>query len=307
MASAPVYPRFSFGKTISDTFSVIGGNFGTLVALCFLFSALPGLVFNYFYFNAIMGAGANPANVDFGFFAGLLGASFIGFLLVWVLYCLLEIAMVRTALMHFRGDRPNLGDSIAFALGKLLPVLAVSFLGWAAIAVIGFAVIMAFVVFIGATFASADSIGAVITVLMLFPLMFAPILFFIIVWIVQVPALVAEPIGVFDTFARSWRLTRGARWKILALCLLYFAAVVILGVVLSGVGLAMGGMAMTSAFDPTSAGVATTAMMIPSIIMQSLSTMIASLVGLPGLGALYANLRESKEGVNQDRIADVFG
>ncbi|MBC7985895.1 MAG: hypothetical protein H7X93_04390 [Sphingomonadaceae bacterium] len=306
MASAPVYPRFSFGKTISDTFSVIGGNFGALIALCFLFSALPGLVFNYFYFSAMMGASANPYDA-FGYLTGLMGATFIGGVLTWILFCLLETAIIRASLLHFRGERASIGDSIAFALGKLLPVLAVSFLGWAAIGVLAFVVVIVFFFLIGATIATGDSIGAVLAVLFLLPLMMVPVIFFMIVWLVQIPAYVAERIGVFDSFARSWRLTRGARWKILALCILYFVAIYIIFAVLLGVGLAMGGMGMMTAFDPTGSGVPSAAMLIPTIIMQAISSMIAALVGLPGLAALYANLRESKEGVNRDSIADVFG
>lgn len=305
MASAPVYPRFSFGKTISDTFSVIAGNFGTLIALCLLFSALPGLLFNYFYFSAFMGAGATP--YGFGAITGLMGATFIGGVLMWVLYCLLEIALIRASLLHFRGERASIGDSIAFALGKLLPVLAVSFLGWAAVVALGVVILFVFFLIVGATFATAESIGAVLTVLFMLPLIMAPIVFFMIAWIVQIPAYVSERIGVFDTFARSWRLTRGARWKILALCILYIIAIYVIFAVLVGVGFSMGGAGLMDAFDPASAGEPSLGFLIPTIVMQAISSMVAALVGLPGLAALYANLRESKEGVNQDRIADVFG
>lgn len=303
MATAsPVYPRFSFGKTISDTFGAIAGNFRQLVVLSLLLSALPGALLSVLYFGPMMGLGYGAAPLTPGLAAGVFSTALVGGLISWVLFCLLEIAVIRATLLHFRGEKAAFGETLAFALRKLPPVLGASLLGWLVIILVAVAIGTGFVLIIGNSIAQDNGIAAIVSILFLLPLAMVPVFFLMIAWIVQVPAIVAEPIGVLETFGRSWRLTQGSRWRILALCLLYIASLWILFSALSVAFLPMAGMQAMAGGD-----FGGSAALIPLAILQALSGMVASIVGLPGLAAIYANLREAKEGVNRDRIADVFG
>lgn len=310
MASAPTYPRFSFGKTISDTFAAIGRSFGAIVALtaiAFLVYLLLSAALGVAIVGSMFGGGGyDPTGIATAVFMPLL----VMLVAIAVAY-MLEISIVRLALRRIGAGGGGLGDSLATALRKIVPVLVVAILGWIILIVIMIAGVFVYSVFITILGLRTESAAAVLLALIFFPLAAAPAIYVALGLIAQVPAYLAEDIGVFASFGRSWSLTRGARWKLLALCLLYLVSLflmmgVMLLVVAATVGLGVG--SLTSGMTPqVGLGAAGIGLMIFFTLAQFVFWVINAMFAYVGLAAIYANLRESKEGVNQDRIADVFG
>lgn len=102
---------------------------------------------------------------------------------------LLQLAVIRLALGSFKGKRAGLGACASQAFVSFLPVMGIGLLA---------------LVPLGLGLALALAPGAMLAV----------------TWSVLVPVQVAEGAGVIACFKRSVELTRGHRWKILAVFLL---------------------------------------------------------------------------------------
>jgi len=105
------------------------------------------------------------------------------------------------------------------------------------------------------------------------------------------PAIVIEKAG-YGAMKRSAELTRGYRWPvigaivIITICATLFGAAIGVGVGLIGYA-AGGGMVL-------------------SLILVSLATSVGVALGGISISLIYARLREIKEGVSVDQIAEVF-
>lgn len=310
MASAPVYPRFSFGKTISDTFGAIGGAFGAIVALTAI--AFAGyLILSAALGVAMVGSMFGGASYDPSDIAMTVLMPLLVMVVVTAVAYMLEIAIVRLAFRRMGAGGGGIGDSLATAFRKIAPVLAIVILGWLVLFVIAVVSIVVYSFFITILGLRTESPGAVIIALLFFPLAAVPAIYVALGLTLQVPAYLAENISLFASFGRSWSLTRGARWKILALCLLYIVTLLLMtGVMLlvMAATVGLGTSSMTSGMLPQSSlGATGIGLMILFLIVQFAFWAVNAMFAYVGLAAIYSNLRESKEGVSQDRIADVFG
>ncbi|MCI3134889.1 hypothetical protein [Phenylobacterium aquaticum] len=111
-----------------------------------------------------------------------------------------------------------------------------------------------------------------------------------VMWCVAGPVLVSERRSLSPAFTRSATLTRGHRWTILALLMIYWFSVALIVLVVSfGLGVLIGIFA--------DAGSAT-------LVGTALASLIMGLVNGPIFAVLYTELRRLKEGATQ--IAEVF-
>jgi hypothetical protein len=115
-------------------------------------------------------------------------------------------------------------------------------------------------------------------------------------WCVAGPALVAERTGITQVFNRSAQLTRDNRWRILGLVAIFFIIAAIIQGVVSAIGGAVsgGGVAGMVTFSPT------------RIVLSGLVSSVTTAFTYTGLAALYAQLRELKDGVGSESLAAVF-
>jgi hypothetical protein len=121
----------------------------------------------------------------------------------------------------------------------------------------------------------------------------------IMVWCalsVAIPVLVEERKDVFDSISRSRDLTRGSRLSIFLLGVLVWIISVVIGGVVSVL---------------TGATMFPTAGAMPNILIlalgQGLAASLTNVINTVFIAALYVELREVKEGVATDLLADVFG
>jgi uncharacterized membrane protein len=126
-----------------------------------------------------------------------------------------------------------------------------------------------------------------------FMLLIVPGVMLALAWCVAGPALVAERTGIIQVLGRSAQLTRGNRWRILGLFLIILVVVIIVEALLGVFSMASGGMG-SFLFSPV------------RLVIFALVSAITSAIAYTGLGVLYANLRELRDGLGHDSLAAVF-
>jgi hypothetical protein len=143
------------------------------------------------------------------------------------------------------------------------------------------------------------AIGVLVGVLFLI----VPGIIISILWSVAAPALVAEKRGVFASLQRSRDLTRGHRWAIFGLMVIYVIASIIVGVAISMVGvLGVVGSGGLDSADVTSLSGVTVLVAVVSALVNAAQGVVAA----AAVSSLYYELRMAKEGGVPDQTAAVF-
>jgi hypothetical protein len=262
--------RMSLARVFERGFSAIGGNWKTMFAIAFLFSALPGGVIGYAsqYIQAGAIANVEQGGQDPGASAIVVGLITLATVLFAIILAVVtQGALVRATIAHTEGRKAGFGESALAGLSMALPLLGLSLL-------------LALAVMLG-----------------LF-LLIVPGVMLYIIWSVASPALVAERSGVFAAFGRSRFLTKGARWKIFALQLViivfYWMVSGAMGVLLLA-SYGLEGLETASTFFPWW-------YMVLNVILQ---TVIAAIWGAIQT-SLYVELRDWKDGPDANALADIF-
>jgi hypothetical protein len=260
VSSEPVGGTFDIGRVIQRTFGVIGRNFVPFLILALLFKAVPTVVIGAW--SAIERSSALVANNPFGAFTGqnvLIGlvSTIVSIISVFVL----QAALLRGTIADLNGKRASLGDMLSTGLRFFFPLLGLGL-------VMGVALAVGFV------------------------LLIVPGIMMAVAWCAAAPALVAEKTGVFDSFTRSANLTRGHRWAIFGLFVIY--------AVISWIISAIGGAFMFANLNDIRT------MLIISVVIQAVVGTLSALIGGAGSAALYYELRTIKEGAGADNLASVF-
>lgn len=189
---------------------------------------------------------------------------FIGGGLTLVGSYVLQGMVVFAAVNGFNGKSVDLGSALSTGLRFFFPLL-------------GLAILMGLALFLG------------------YLLLIVPGLILTVMWVVASPALVVENRGILDSFQRSRDLTRGNRWMIFALLVVYVVLSWMIGWIVMAVGAAAGGsFATASAFW----GVA--------MVLTPVVNILTGVVSSAGVAAVYYELRRSKEGVSPEQLASVF-
>jgi hypothetical protein len=131
-----------------------------------------------------------------------------------------------------------------------------------------------------------------------FMLLIVPGVILSVMWVVAAPAVVAEKRGIMESFQRSRDLTRGSRWMIFAIIVVYFIIAMILGMVVAGVGFAGAGALAT--------GAAAGRVSIGALILTPIVNVITYILSSAGVASIYYELRTVKEGAAPDQLASVF-
>jgi hypothetical protein len=172
-------------------------------------------------------------------------------------------ALAAGVLQALRGERPAMGRLLVIGLRKL---------GWLVLVSLG----------VGLAVGCGTALLVVPGLLALSGLY------------VTVPALMAEPErGAGDALSRSWELTRGHRWKVLALALLFSLGAGLLSIA-AGRGIAHGSVALTGSVGGGALG-----------LVQAVAVVLGGLAHCAPAVA-YHDLRVEKEGASTEELAAVF-
>lgn len=255
----------SIGRVFAQAFAAIGSNPVTFFGLTLIFGVISVLIT---LFEGPRGLDVQQGVLKSGGTAAFVGLQSISVLVSVFLSMLVQGALVRATVAHAEGRRATIGESAAAGARAALPLF-----GLALLTALGVA------------------IGMV--------LLIVPGVILYVMWSVAAPALVEEHRGVFDSFARSRALTKGARWSIFALELVILVILWIVSAVYGVLVIASFGVGGVA--DLAREGLPT-----GWLISQVLFSMIVTVFWSATQNSLYVELRRWKEGFTPERLADVF-
>lgn len=267
--------EFRVGAVLSRGFQVLFRNLIPFGAVCLIVTAP-----SYVYALLVGGAQAQEATV------GQIGPADIAVIIgAVVLYLLLTLAataaLVYGTVQELRGWTIAMGACIGRGLALMLPALGVAILGLLIIAV--GSVIWSLLVF--------AVVGASQLVTVLVTIVWVPVVATML-W-VAIPAAVVERPGVLASLKRSVALTRGCRWKILAIIIAVILLQTALGFVIS---------ALVGLLPQSPGSQAPPALIGVDWVLQAFSTALWAVMS----AVSYHDLRVAKEGLDTERIAAVF-
>lgn len=159
-----------------------------------------------------------------------------------------------------RKEKVTIGMTIGRGFRHMLPVLAVVLLS-------GIAIGVSFIFLI---------IPGIIVMIMLS---------------VAIPALIVERTGIFESLSRSSELTKGYRWTIFGVYMVFLVIVIVLAMI----GGAVFGLGATLVSNP-----------MIGIVFEWLLTVLYGVFGAVLAPVMYFELRTAKEGLDLGEIASVF-
>lgn len=252
---------FDLGRVLSTGFAALAKNAVPFFAVSLVLAGLPGFATEYW----LQGARFDNPDLDFvlswQFWGPIIGGILVGF----VASAVLQAALIAATVRHLSGRPVDIGQSVSAALSRIVPIILLSLL-----------------------------LGLVITFGLL--LLIVPGIIFYMMYIVSVPAMMAEGRGVTDSMSRSAALTKGSR-------LMIFLLAIILLLVAGGISSIC--TAFFGRFAEASGEAATGQIMLAlgAMVAQAITTAISAVV----VAALYVEPRTNKEGASTETIAAVFG
>jgi len=205
-------------------------------------------------FNLLAGGGAavaDPAAIGPMFFIGLLISMVVSYTVMG--------ALVFGTVQELHGKRAAMGECVSRGLAVVLPVIVIGFLVSIMVGVASLALII-------------------------------PGIIVFVICSVAIPAAVVERPGIWASVKRSAELTKGNRWQVFALMLIFYG-----GLMLIGYALQMAGIPVMvpdgSAFS-----------LVAQFVWSACNVAVYAVFG----AVMYHDLRVAKEGVTTAQIAAVF-
>jgi hypothetical protein len=251
---------FSIGRVASRTFAVLGRNLVTFLGLSILV-VIPQLLFSTFMVRSFPANGVlNPAM----FMSGAYWLEFSATTLLWlVLSFVLQAALTYGTVMDLNGKRVSAGDALLTGIRLFLPLFGIAII-----------------------FGLGTAFGFLFLIVPGFMLLMA--------WFVVVPVRVTEGTGISESFSRSAQLTKGNRWSIFGLLIIYLVALILFQLITRP----LFGVAMIAP-QPGSLNIA-------YLIFESVIRGITTVISATGVACVYYELRTSKEGLGPEQLASVF-
>jgi hypothetical protein len=247
------------------TFGVFGRNFVPMMVIALAVMAIQAAI------EFALGGGIAVEQSD-----ASSPASIVSSLLSIIGYGLVTAPITYATFQDLRGTRVGLSGMMSGGFNQIVRVIGAAL----AIGVLIFvSAMIAVVLYFASTF-----VGVVATIA---AVIFA--FFILVTWFPLVPALVMEDVGFMAGFGRAGHLSKGRRWGILGLLLVYFVIIIGISIVIFGI---IGVIAVT-------APIVGLVLMIPFLSVYSVLGAIMPAV-------VYYLLRSEKEGVGIDEIARVF-
>jgi hypothetical protein len=277
--------NFRVGRVFGRAFRMFGRHF-PLVLLLTLIASAPRLLAYYGLYGSYAGmlqqnAVANgPYSMTAIWVRGLLVVLSTAW--QWILLpALAQILLAPAAIQHWRRRPVRLGETLRIALVRLMPALGVTIL----VALVIMAGFIMIVITAASIVRSSIILGIVAWLVAVIAGLFIDCVFF-----AAVAACVIERIGPIKSLLRSADLTKGHRWRV-------FGIVLIFTLVLTRVGIL--GVALTFPLFPYAGSLTLT------LGLFAVGTLIAAVQALITIAA-YHDLRFAREGVDADEIAAVF-
>lgn len=255
---APAGPQFSIARSLSMTFGVLGRNFVPMMTIAVIVTVVQSAI------EWILSGDPMGGESSSGGFLNILS------------YGLITAPLTYATFQDLRGTRVGLSDMMSGGFKKIGRVMGAAFaVGLVAVVTI---LIPVFLYFASEFVGIVAGIAAAVLLLFTF-----------VVWFVLVPVQVVEDAKFFAGFGRAAELSRGRRWSILGLLLVYLVIIIGISIVIFGI-----------------IGVIAVAAPIVGLILIIPFLALYSVIGAIMPAVVYYLLRSEKEGVGIDEIAKVF-
>jgi len=239
---------FSISNVFSNTFGVIARNAPLFLGLSLIIVGVPQLLIGLLFTPETgdpMALINNPAAIF---------TSMIGYIVFLFLSIVLQASLIVASANDLAGKPVNFSECVSRAVAKLFPLIG-----------------------LGIVVAIGVSIGLL--------LLIVPGIILYLMWMIAVPAMMVESLGVSASLSRSSALTKGSRWKLLGLIVVFLIFSTIVGIPIG----------VLSMISPSM-----------SVVSGALISAVSAAVGAAGIAAVYIELRGSKEGTSSDQLASVF-
>jgi hypothetical protein len=245
------------GRVIQELFSVLRRNFATFGLLAVILVGVPTAVLYSFLGSAI--TSRSPAQM---LGAGS-GSFFLGVVVVGLLTLILQGTIIYGTVSDLNERKVSVTESLSVGLRAFLPLLG-----------------------LGILMGLAIGCGMI--------LLIVPGIMLAVAWCVAVPVYVVERPGVMACFGRAAALTRGNRWSIFGLFVIYVVAAIIIQAVLGIVG-GLLNFATIGGFQ-----------ILNFLIITPLIQVATALIASTGVAVLYVELRRIRDGVGPQGLAAIF-
>jgi hypothetical protein len=253
----PAQAKVEVGRVLGRGFEALGGNFLPFFAVALVLAGAPALLSEYLTWADVRPGAQLSLPYWAAFFGSLFGTLLGG--------ALLQGVLVRSTILHLSGRDADIRESLMVGLRLLPPIVGVTIC------------------------VSVVSVAGLL-------LLIVPGVMIYCALIVSIPALVEERRGVFGSIGRSRDLTRGSRWQVFLLVVMFFIlSSIVSAILLQATGVATSGVQPTNP-NPIVAG-----------LVKALASSLTGVIVAVVLAALYVELREVKEGATTSDLADVFG
>jgi MFS family permease len=248
---------FDIGRVTQRTFEVIGRNIVPFGIMAVLLGGVPTVLLTWWQMATVTTGPIPHAPVP---------VTLVSLVVKLALFGVLQASIVYGSIRDLEGRRPDLGEMATAGLRAAVPAIGVGIL-------FSFAIAFGTILFIvpGAMLASA--------------------------WIAALPAAVVERTGIFAAFGRSAELTKGSRWRIFALLVVYFLILMLAGLVVGGLS---GGLLHPLRASLGGAGLAS--LLLTTLVLNVVYYLVATTL----VAVIYQELRTIREGVAPADLAGVF-
>jgi hypothetical protein len=256
--NAPPPKTLEIGQVIGGGFSAMRRNWLTFLVVGFVFYVAPTAAYGWLAGSArpLTPADVTQLTPAYGvYLLYLFGFTFI-------LQPLFAAMIAWTVWVDEAGNRPTLAETVRAVLPQAPWIIVANFV-----------------------FALLVGLGAF---LVLIPGLIAATAFY-----VTIPACVTEKLGPRASLTRSLELTRGQRWRILALYVVLLLIGVAFGA-LAGLASMMAGFTFADARSPL------------VIVLRALLNGVSAVFGAACTGSAYVELRALREGASSRNVAEVF-
>jgi hypothetical protein len=264
--------NFSVGRAISRTFELVGKGFrGAGLFLLIVYAAYT--LVSFFTQRLMldqMTQAMDPADPSAALGIFTSPVYWLSLLLSLVLVALMYSGSIHGYLRAARGSEVSPGECFSVGLAKVLPMLALTLL-W------GIAIFFGFMLII------------------------VPGVILITLWVAIMPALVGEGCGIIESFGRSRELTRGSRWSVFAVLLIFVIALYVLMILI--LGSIIGATAMGGGFNPEAMANMTNPLV---LVVSGLFGWIMAMMLSAMLTSVYVELMLVKEGGLTGQLNEVF-
>ena len=268
----PDRKKFDVGRVVSKTFAALRNNPVPFILLTLLSAGIPMMIFSLWPVLLGVGEGINiydPTWTEDIAWEGIIGGVVVAYIL-WLLIAVVMYGALIKMSVNALNERPvYLGESLRTGLTYFLPLL-------------GIIIIYSVSMIIG------------------FLLLIIPGVFIMLGWAFAMHIKVIEGETVTGSLSRAWSLSKGYKRWILLMIIIFGVLGAVIGLVFQ-IPVLFFGNSQTAMFEGGS-----TAFWIANAIASGLSQMVAAALSYVGLTATYLEVRRVKEGVDSDKIADIF-